>query len=187
MFEETTLGKIANIITGPFGSQLHMEDYVESGIPVIMPQNIGDRIVNMEGIARITEDDYRRLSRYAVQKRDIVFARRGDVEKHAYIANDDAAICGTGCLRVRVESNRVYPLFLSYLLNRSETRKWLSVHAVGSNMPNLNTDILSSVPIILPEYEKQVEIAYVLKGIDDKIICNQKINDNLAVQSNMVA
>ena len=62
-----TLGEIASIITGPFGSQLHMKDYVDSGIPVIMPQNIGNRVVVENGIARISESDYQRLSRYATE------------------------------------------------------------------------------------------------------------------------
>lgn len=42
----TTLGKISEIITGPFGSQLHQSDYVEQGIPVVMPQDIDNRKVN---------------------------------------------------------------------------------------------------------------------------------------------
>ena len=47
------LGKIADIITGPFGSMLHKSDYQETGIPVIMPQDIGDRTLSLDSIARI--------------------------------------------------------------------------------------------------------------------------------------
>ena len=75
---ETVLGNIADIITGPFGSQLHRGDYVDTGIPVIMPQNIENRRVNENGIARITSADYQRLKKYAVKKNDLIFARRGD-------------------------------------------------------------------------------------------------------------
>ena len=153
-----TLGEIASIITGPFGSQLHMKDYVDSGIPVIMPQNIGNRVVVENGIARISESDYQRLSRYATEINDIVYARRGNVEKHAFISKKDRAICGTGCLRVRVSDKNVYPLFLSFYLNRLETRRWISTHAIGSNMPNLNTGILSDVPVDLPDYENHIKI-----------------------------
>ena len=53
---KTLLGDISSIITGPFGSQLHMEDYVEDGIR----------------IARITSDDFLRLNRYATMINDII-------------------------------------------------------------------------------------------------------------------
>ena len=36
--EEVRLGDLASIQTGPFGSQLHAEDYVEDGVPSIMPK-----------------------------------------------------------------------------------------------------------------------------------------------------
>ncbi len=42
---QRTLGDICDevggiIQTGPFGSQLHQKDYVDDGIPVVMPKNI---------------------------------------------------------------------------------------------------------------------------------------------------
>ena len=181
------LGDISQIITGPFGSQLHMSDYVSDGYPVIMPQNISNRRVNEIGIARIDDSNFNRLIRYSVQPNDIIYARRGKVDEHAFIDVSKKMICGTGCFRVRVVSREVYPLFLSLYLNRSETRQWLISHAVGSNMPNLNTDILSNVPLELPEYSEQVRIAQCLQSIDDKIRINNAINDNLANHSAMVA
>ena len=182
MSKVTTLGEIADIITGPFGSQLHMSDYVDVGIPVIMPQDIIDGTVSMDSIAYIKESDYQRLIRYAVKNNDIIFARRGDIEKHAFITDDSKMLCGTGCFRVRITDSKVYPLFLSYFLDRLETRKWLVTHAVGTNMPNLNTTILSSVPVKLPDYEEQVKIGDFLYNIEKKIQCNKKINDNLQHQ-----
>lgn len=187
MSKTTTLGEIADIITGPFGSQLHMRDYVNVGIPVIMPQDIIDGTISMDNIAYIKESDYLRLIRYAVKPNDIIFARRGDIEKHALIIDDSRILCGTGCFRVRITDSMVYPLFLSYFLDRLETRKWLVTHAIGSNMPNLNTTILASVPVKLPNYEEQVKIADFLYNIEKKIQCNKNINDNLPYQSSMVA
>lgn len=177
---KTTLGEVSEIITGPFGSQLHMRDYVDVGVPVIMPQNIGNRKVDENGIAHISEKDFIRLIRYSTKRNDIVFARRGDVEKHAFIEDDRKYLCGTGCLRVRVTDKNVNPLFLSFYLDNVETRKWLVSHAVGTNMPNLNTEILSSVPLEIPEYSKQTKIANSLSIIERKISVNNRINDNLA-------
>lgn len=174
--EKVTLGNISNIITGPFGSQLHQSDYVPVGIACIMPQNIGNRTLNKDGIARITKKDAERLSRYVVRVHDIVYARRGDVEKHAYISSeDDGALCGTGCMRVRVDSEKAYPLYVSFYLNRPESKRWISQHAVGSNMPNLNTEILNNVPIELPAMAEQKIISHFLENIDRKIQLNVQI------------
>ena len=177
---KTTLGQVADIITGPFGSSLHQYEYVSFGIPVIMPQDIGNRNLSYEKIAYITQEKANELSRYLVDTNDIVYARRGDIEKHAFITdNDKGAICGTGCLRVRIMDKNVNPLFLSFYLNKPETKKWISLHAVGSNMPNINTEILSKVPIVLPDKKEQDSIASFLDSIDNKISNNNDICSDL--------
>lgn len=179
----TTLGKISEIITGPFGSQLHQSDYVEQGIPVVMPQDIDNRKVNYASINYVSNEDAIRLERYKTIINDILYARRGDVEKHAFIKEkDNGVLCGTGCLRVRITTSEVEPEFISFFLNREETRKWLVAHAVGTNMPNLNTDILSDVPIAYPLLEEQRKIVQVLNSLDEKIALNNAVNDNLEQQ-----
>lgn len=187
MSKQFKLGDIASIITGPFGSQLHVSDYEKTGIPVIMPQNIIDRKIDYTDIAFISRENYYRLSRYATKKNDIVFPRRGDIEKHAYITTDKEILCGTGCFRVRITSKDAYPLFVSMYLSRPESKKWLTTHAVGTNMPNLNTDIISAIPIELPDYDKQVQIADFIQNIEKKIENNNDINNNLYAQSIIVA
>lgn len=180
----TTLGKISEIITGPFGSQLHQSDYVEQGIPVVMPQDIDNRKVNYASINYVSNEDAIRLERYKTIINDILYARRGDVEKHAFIKEkDNGVLCGTGCLRVRITTSEVEPEFISFFLNREETRKWLVTHAVGTNMPNLNTDILSDVPITYPLLEEQRKIVQVLNSLDEKIALNSAVNDNLSAMA----
>jgi type I restriction enzyme S subunit len=107
-WHETTLGALClegggGIQTGPFGSQLHASDYVLEGVPSVMPQNIGDNVIHADGIARIQESDAQRLNKYRMREGDIVYSRRGDVEKRALVRDDNEGwLCGTGCLRVRL-------------------------------------------------------------------------------------
>ncbi len=169
------LGDVADIVTGPFGSMLHKDDYAETGTPVIMPQDIGDRTLSLASIAHVGSKDAERLARYATISGDIVYARRGDIEKHAFITEIEAgALCGTGCLRVRVDRQKADPLYISFALNGPFNRAWIRLHAVGSNMPNINTDILSSLPLELPSLEEQKSVAALLSAIDDKIALNKK-------------
>ena len=184
-WEYTTLGVACNrgggdIQTGPFGSQLHASDYVDVGIPSIMPQNIGDNRINVEGIARIGSDDASRLSRYLVREGDIVYSRRGDVERRALVRSaEDGWLCGTGCLRVRLGENGVDPGYASYLLGHPSIREWIVRHAHGATMPNLNTSILSACPFIIPPNAEQRAIAYILGTLDDKIELNRRMNETL--------
>lgn len=181
MKENITLGDIATIQTGPFGSQLHASDYVENGIPVIMPTNIGNNLnIEVDSIAKINEDDLYRLSRYQVYEDDIVYSRRGDVERCAFITKiQNNWLCGTGCLRVRFKKGDIVPKFFAYQLSTDEAKGWISGHAVGSTMPNLNSSILAQVPLFKPDVEEQRTIAAVLSSLDDKIDLLQRQNATL--------
>ena len=184
-WEYTTLGAACDrgggdIQTGPFGSQLHASDYVAIGIPSIMPQNIGDNRINVEGIARIGPDDASRLNRYLVREGDIVYSRRGDVKRRALVrSSEEGWLCGTGCLRVRLGENGVDPRYASYFLGHPSTREWIVRHAHGATMPNLNTSILSACPFVIPPKAEQHAIANILGTLDDKIELNHRMNETL--------
>ena len=69
-WRECVLGDIADIQTGPFGSQLHAADYVDIGTPSIMPTNIGSSLNIIEdSIAKVSDEDLQRLSRYTVKEK----------------------------------------------------------------------------------------------------------------------
>ncbi|HQV71231.1 MAG TPA: restriction endonuclease subunit S [Thermoflexales bacterium] len=184
-WEFTTLGDVCqrgggNIQTGPFGSQLHASDYVPVGVPSIMPTNIGDNRIVEDGIARITEADANRLGQHRLRAGDIVYSRRGDVEKRSLIRErEEGWLCGTGCLKVRLGSGVVDPLFASLFLGHPAIKEWIVRHAVGATMPNLNTSIMSVVPFALPPLAEQKAIAAVLGALDDKIELNRRMNATL--------
>lgn len=170
-WRQCKLGDFAEIQTGPFGSQLHAADYVDVGIPSIMPTNIGNRLeVRTDSIACITEADAKRLEKYLIKENDIVYSRRGDVEKCAFITSKQSGwLCGTGCLRVRFTSNELFPKFCAYYLSTEDIKGWVSGNAVGTTMPNLNSSILKRAPLTLPPLSEQKAIAAVLSSLDDKI------------------
>lgn len=161
----TTLGELCDagggdIQTGPFGSQLHSADYVSAGVPSIMPTNILVEGIQAEGIARITRQDAERLQRYRVRAGDIVYSRRGDVEKCALVTDkEDGWLCGTGCLRVRLGKAPANAGFVHAYLSSPPIRAWVVRHSVGATMPNLNTGILRSLPLAVPPPEEMHSIS----------------------------
>ncbi|TWU25100.1 EcoKI restriction-modification system protein HsdS [Novipirellula galeiformis] len=184
-WEFTTLGEVCDrgggsIQTGPFGSQLHASDYVDEGIPSIMPVNIGDNRLIETDIKRITEEDAERLSKHLVVPGDIIYSRRGDVERRALVREEQRGwFCGTGCIKVRLGEGVVDPAFASFYLDHPNVRQWIVQHAVGATMPNLNTSIMKAIPFVLPPPEEQRAIASILGSLDDKIELNRRMNATL--------
>ena len=185
-WRDTTLGQICDtqggsIQTGPFGSQLHTSDYKDFGIPMVMPTNIGDGGLVENGIARIGQADVERLSQHKLRFNDIVFSRRGDVTKNALIGvRETGWLCGTGCLKVRLGDKSIANAkFISHSLRQPDIKEWLIRHAVGATMPNLNTGILSAIPIHLPPLQTQLEIAATLGALDEKISLMRETNATL--------
>lgn len=178
---KTTLGEIAvknGIQTGPFGSQLHASDYVDAGVGVVMPQDLRGNVVSLDEIAFVSSATADALQRHQLCEGDIVYSRRGDITRRALIRGDGPELlCGTGCLRVRIDKTVANPAFVSYFLGLPKTHEWLYQHAVGATMPNLNTSILSEVPVSLPALGTQRAIGEVLGALDDKIAANRRVVD----------
>ena len=175
-WKKVTLGEIADLQTGPFGSQLKSEEYVQNGIPVVMPINIDlSGTISINKIAHTSEKKASLLKKYKLKNGDIVFSRRGDLSKIGYITNDQSGwLCGTGCLRARPKEN-ILSCFLHLYLKQKNVANWLEDNSIGQTMKNINTDILSKLPIILPSYEEQKKIAESLSIWDSAIEKTEKL------------
>ena len=176
IWESKTLGEISlSIQTGPFGSQLHQSDYLDEGIPVVMPRDLVNGTISEESIARVSKEHVERLEKHKIQEGDILYSRRGDVGRCAFASGREIGwLCGTGCLKVRFDKEKVEPKFVFYQLKKAETIGWVVNHAVGSTMLNLNTSILSAVPVDIPKIETQRKIVSILSAYDELIENNQK-------------
>lgn len=175
-WETATLGDISvNIQTGPFGSQLHQSDYSTEGIPVVMPKDLVNGHISEATIARVSENHVERLNRHKIEIGDILYSRRGDVGRCAFATEKETGwLCGTGCLRVSTDVSKANPKFVFYQLQKPDTVGWVEKHAVGATMLNLNTSILSRVPIEIPALNTQNRIVGILSAYDTLIENNQK-------------
>lgn len=142
--------------TGPFGSQLHSDEYVDSGWPVVNPACISDGRIRAVAGMSVDGSVRQRLARHVLMKNDVVFGRRGEMGRAGLVTDSEVGwVCGTGSLLVRLSDDRLRPAFLMQLLSTSRIRHYFQRRSVGSTMDNLNTDILLSVPLILPALAQQ--------------------------------
>ena len=178
--EQRYLRDIADIQTGPFGSQLHKEDYVDVGTPIVTVEHLGKRVFTEQNLPRVSEQDKKRLNKYILQTGDIVFSRVGSVDRCSFVdSKHDGWMFSGRCLRVR-PSSEICPLYLYYFFCLEETKQFVRNVAVGATMPSINTKLLGEVEIAFPNINVQNQVASLLSTIDSKIETNEKINDNLA-------
>lgn len=164
----TSLGEMTSnggIQIGPFGSQLHAHEYTHGGVPVVMPSDMTADGLKLDNIRRVPESTAERLRVHRVRPGDILLPRRGDLNKRVLITETEAGwLCGTGSVRVRLDDPADAPL-VERLLAGADTVQWLEANAVGTTMPNLNSDIVSRIPLPLPVSHERHAYADRLRGL----------------------
>ncbi|MCP4405751.1 MAG: restriction endonuclease subunit S [bacterium] len=166
------------IQTGPFGSQLHSHEYIENGTPVINPSHIINGKILPDEKQTISESMLNELRQHILTPGDIVFGRRGEMGRCAIVPEDSSImICGTGSIKICLDKTRLYPEFMGHYLRTKGMKEWFSLNSVGSTMENLNSEILSKIPILKIPMTEQKEISTFIKTITAKIeiaITNQQ-------------
>ena len=181
--KEKFLRELADIQTGPFGSQLHKEDYVADGTPIVTVEHLGNKMFSEQNLPRVSNTDKNRLKKYVLKQGDIVFSRVGSVDRCSYVdQKHDGWMFSGRCLRVRPTSE-IDSEYLYYYFCLEETKQFVRNISVGATMPSINTKLLGEVVVTFPELEQQKRISGILSAIDSKIEVNQKINDNLQQQA----
>ena len=170
----------ANLQTGPFGTMLHASAYRQAGIPVVAVQHIGNNRLIHTDMPRVDDQTYQRLIRYRLQSGDIIFGRKGSVERRALIRVDEEGwLQGSDCIRLRLNPSEIDPGFISYVLGTRAFQNWILQHAHGATMPSLNQEILGRVPLPIPPLREQCAITEILGALDDKIELNRHMNRTL--------
>ena len=176
------------IKTGPFGTQLKASEYVSFGTPVLNVRNLGFATVNTDKLEMVSDGTLERLSAHKLVTGDIVFGRKGAVERHAFISeSENGWMQGSDCIRLRVLADSVNPRFLSYyFLTKRHRAFMMSMCSHGTTMASLNQKIIEKIIVPLPERSIQDKVVEILATLDKQIATNQKINENLEQQAQAI-
>ncbi|MFA0834930.1 MAG: restriction endonuclease subunit S [Methanobacterium formicicum] len=168
--------------TGPFGAQLHAEDYVETGIPLILIRNVNNGQINIKNIPFVSEEDAIRLSMYRLNVGDIVFSRVGSLGRAALVTkNEESWLISGQMLRLRLQDKRINAPYLVYVFQSDLSNEYVSLESVGSTRESLNTEILSNLPFPLPSIEKQDDLVEYLNNETSQIdLIIQKVENKIS-------
>lgn len=185
MFNEIELlSVITDIAAGPFGSNLKVSCFVPYGFPIIDGANLKGFKVTDNLTKFVTEDKARSLGRSIARRGDVVVTISGTLGQIAYIPNDsmyEEYLCSQRQFRVSFDTSRVYVPYLVFYFHTNEGQNKILAFANQTGVPALSQPLknFKKIRIHLPSYDEQRRIASVIESINNKIECNQKINDNL--------
>ena len=143
---------------------------------MINTRNIGFREVRREKLEYLSEETVSRLSSHLLKPGDIVFGRKGSVERHVLITEEcNRWFQGADCLRLRMMSLSIDNSFLSYSFLIEDHQLWMmNQSSHGATMTSLNQDIIRRIPLWLPPLQVQKRIAGILSAYDELIENSQR-------------
>lgn len=168
------LGEIAEIQIGPFGTQLHKEDYTSDEVPVINPIHIQDGKIFPNWELTITPEKSEELKQYQLHLHDVVLSRRGEMGRCALVTEKEIGwVCGTGGLIIRHQRGERFAVYLQRLLSSHQIKRSLESKSQGATLSNLNQTIIGGLSIPVP-VEISLSNYHKIERQIDGMLLNQK-------------
>jgi type I restriction enzyme S subunit len=182
------LTKISEIILeismGPFGSDIKVDNFVESGVPVLNGANLSKFKLLEEEFRYVTIDKAKTFRKAIAKRGDIVITHRGTLGQISYIPENskfEEYVISQSQFRVALNKKLVDPAFFVYYFHTNEGQKRLLANKCHVGVPALAqaTTNFRLIEIPLPNIQTQHKIASVLSILDSKIELNNRINAEL--------
>lgn len=181
---------IDDISMGPFGSNIKVDCFVDSGVPVLNGSNIDGFTLKEESFRYVTEQKADSLKRANAKKGDIVITHRGTLGQIVYIpqnAKYERYVISQSQFRIRCNEHVLPEYLVFYFHTRVGQHKILS-NASQVGVPALArpSTTFQQIEVELPDIEVQKKIVSILQSFNDKIELNNKINANLQQQAQAI-
>ena len=179
-WKDFKLGDVAEVKGGkrlPKGELLTTE---KTPHPYIRITDFDGHKINLSAIQYVTEEVQKSISRYIVNKQDIIISNVGTIGLCAKIPDElDNANLTENCVKLVFDKNKIDTNFLYYHLISPDTQELINGLDVGSTQPKLPIYNIQKIDISLPPLEEQKAIAEVLSSLDDKIDLLHRQNKTL--------
>jgi type I restriction enzyme, S subunit len=161
-FQVSTLGDknlISKLVDGPFGTQIKVGDYRDSGIPLLRVSNCRENEVSDDNLVYIEPEHHARLLRSEVRPSDVVFTKTGHILGYAAVfpKRHERANISSHLVLMRTTS-RLLPEFLAAYLRTDAGQDQVYRWGQKATKPELNTIEIRQFLIPVPKPEQQREL-----------------------------
>lgn len=181
---------INEISMGPFGSNIKVECFVDSGIPVLNGSNLTGFALNDNSFRYVTPEKADSLGKANAYRGDIVITHRGTLGQIVFIPeNSKHSRYVISQSQFRVKCNeKILPEYLVYYFHTNAGQHKLLSNASQVGVPALAraSTTFQTLEIDIPDVTEQRKIVDLLETIREKIELNNAINNNLEQQAQAI-
>ncbi|MGN0606757.1 MAG: restriction endonuclease subunit S [Oscillospiraceae bacterium] len=174
---------ISEISMGPFGSNIKVECFVNSGIPVLNGSNLTSYALKDDSFRYVTKEKADSLGKANAHRGDIVITHRGTLGQISFIPSNsiyERYVISQSQFRVKC-NEKILPEYLVYYFHTPIGKHKLLSNASQVGVPALAraSTTFQKIDIDIPNIEEQKRIVIILETIRQKIELNNRINENL--------
>lgn len=174
---------VEDISMGPFGSNLKVDNFIYSGVPVIRGSNLNKGGFQEGNFVFVSEEKAKTLKRCLAYPDELVFTHRGTIGQVGIIPNNQYPYYLVSQSQMRLAVNKKYlnPKFLYYFFQSPFGQRELLKNTSQVGVPAIATPTksLKEVSVLVPPLEEQSRIAVIFSSLDDKIELNLRMNKTL--------
>lgn len=173
----TTIGRIAEVFDGPHATPTKTDE----GPYFLSISSLESGRFDLSKSAHLSDEDFKKWTkRVTPQKGDLLFSYETRLGEAALMPDGVRACLGRrmGLLRPRLD--KVTPEYLLYVYLSPVFQQTIVANTItGATVDRIALNKMPDFPIRIPEIGEQKKVASLLKNIDAKIDCNNRINAEL--------
>lgn len=158
-----------SLAIGPFGSNLKVSDYRDSGVPLVFVRNIRSGNYGGENTKFISQVKANELSAHCVIPGDVVVTKMGEPPGDADVYPDDQppAIITADCIKIRCCGELMNPLFLKIVINSNVGKRQIEPITQGVAQKKVSLGRFSKLAVPVPPTNEQSLIVQMVDEADN--------------------
>lgn len=173
---------------GPFGSNIKVDNFINSGVPVLNGSNLQGFKLNEDSFNYVSQEKADSLGRANAHRGDIVITHLGTLGQIVYIPEDskfEQYVISQSQFRLKLNQSILRSDFFVYFFHTRLGQHRILMNASQVGVPALArpTSTFKEVVVPVPSMNVQEKIMNIFHSLDDKIENNRRINENLEQQA----
>jgi len=160
---------------GPFGSNLKVPDYRESGTPLVFVRNIRSGNYGGTSTKYVTPEKAEELKAHSIEAGDVLITKMGEPpgEADVYPDGQPPAIITADCIKVRCWAGLMRPDFLKIAINSYIGQRQIEPMTQGVAQKKVSLGRFTSLAVPVPSIQEQDRLMALVSAANSEAISQE--------------